>query len=93
MIVAGAVLIAFNLAGALAPQAIVPVFVLTTVLAATYASGAPAIARDRKALLFLGAWSFLFAGAIAGGAVDPGRPAIERLVPIDQGRLGAWRRR
>jgi signal transduction histidine kinase len=62
LIVLGAALIALNLAGALAPHAIVPAFVLTAVVTATCASAALAIARDRKALLFLGAWSFLFAG-------------------------------
>ncbi len=58
----GATLLGFTLAGVRAPGAAVPAFVMAGVIAAACAGGARSLARNAQALLFLGAWSFLFVG-------------------------------
>jgi len=67
LLLVGVILLGLSCAGVATPKPVLPVFVLVTVVAAAYASGALALARDRPALLFLVAWVFLLAGATLAG--------------------------
>jgi signal transduction histidine kinase len=64
LLFAAALLLGFILAGARVPRVAVPAYVVAAIVAATCAGARLAQAGDRQALLFLVAWSLLFAGTI-----------------------------